>query len=109
MTRSQTLLNAHSLKNVALALALMFEASLGAATVASADQLARAAGVEPGIYPKAVLMQIVQAKADNNTARPTHILREANAKKAEPAQAFVLTVLAREAKVGEHLFDQRRF
>ena len=54
-------------------------------------------------------MQIVQAKAYNNTARLTHILREANAKKAEPAQAFVLTVLAREAKVGEHLLDQRRF
>lgn len=109
MTRSQTLFNAHSLENAALALVLVLGASLGAATVASADQLTRAAGVEPRIYPKAVLMQIVQAKADNNTARLTHILREANAKKADPAQAFVLTVSAREAKVGEHLFDQRRF
>ena len=54
-------------------------------------------------------MQIVQAKAYNNTARLTHILREANAKKADPAQAFVLIVMAREAKVGEHLLDQRRF
>ena len=105
MTRSQTLLNGHSFKNAALALVLGLGASLGATTVASADQLARSAGV----YPKAVSMQIVQAKADNNTAQLTHILREANAKKADPAQAFVLTVSAREAKVGEHLFDPRRF
>lgn len=109
MTRSETLLNGHSFKTAALALVLGLGASLGATTVASADQLARSAGVEPGVYPKAVLMQIVQAKADNNTAQLRHILREANAKKADPAQAFVLTVSAREAKVGEHLFDQRRF
>ena len=109
MTRSQTLLNGHSFKTAALALVLGLGASLGATTVASADQFARSAGVEPGVYPKAVLMQIVQAKADNNTVQLTHIRREASAKKADPAQAFMLTVSAREAKVGEQLFDQRRF
>ena len=108
MTRSQTLLNGHSLKNAALALVLGLGAAFGTTTMASADQLARSAGVEPGLYSKAVLMQIVQAKADNNTAQLTHILREANAKKTGPSQVFVLTVSAREAKVGQHLFDPRR-
>ncbi|WP_438959934.1 hypothetical protein [Nereida sp.] len=39
MTRSQTLLNGHSFKTAALALLLGLGASLGATTVASADQL----------------------------------------------------------------------